>query len=118
MTELTYQVDRNGQVISVKAMDGQPYQIKATKLEKMDWPHTIKADRWAAFKRVVAKQEPDCWMLYSGFANVKELGRAKSVLYRQKQDQFLKSALNGYTLDVRLNTITLELAVRKVWPDK
>lgn len=113
---LQYEVDKNGMIIKVHELKGNSsYTVTSQKVEK--FPAMLKMDRWAAFKRAVCTQELGVVMKYSGFKDEAELKRAKSVLYRGKDDVFMKNVLNGAILQLQVDTLELALYVAKVKND-
>jgi len=109
---IQYDVDKDGSVIRVTQVKGEAYTINPLP-PVAAFPIAYKEDRWASFKRTVAKQEPNIIIPYAGFPNKEELKRAKSLFAKQDNDVFFKAALNGSVLVAKADVPTLTLYVER-----
>lgn len=111
MTNLTYTIDATGNVIAVKPTEGQPYTIKATKVEAMPSWGKMRQDRWHGFKQAVVNQEPGKVYVYEGFPSIEEMNKAAGVVGRRNRDAFMREKLADMDVKVHINKKDLQLAI-------
>ncbi len=120
-TKLEYQVNKEGQVISIKAYQDAPaYTLKIGQpLDELPVPkYGFKTDHWTPLKREVCHLPADSkWRAVPAepdqFPNGTELKRA-AVALKRKGDKFMESILNGNNLEVVSDRVNLRLYVRVV----
>jgi hypothetical protein len=98
--------------ISKEGKKGEGYIIQPQK-PIADWGTSSKLDKWAEFKKVIAAQEPNVIIPYTGFPSPEELKRARNLIAKFDKDKFFQSLLNGSTLKFEANYITLTLEVMR-----
>ena len=119
--QLEYKVDKNMNVISIKAYKDTPaYTLKVGQpLDELPVPRMgYKTDHWTPLKRQICHLPADGkWRPVPAepdqFPNPIELKRAYVALKR-KNDRFMESILNGNELEVVSDKMNLRLYVRVV----
>lgn len=114
MTNLEYTVDKVGNIVKCRTLEGESYQLVGIRVAEMPKSRLYRQDRWAALKRAASTQDVNVIIRYSGFKNQEELKRARNVLGRYKDDNFLKASLNGHSLLLSVDNVDLALYVTKV----
>ena len=117
-TKLEYQVNKDGQIISVRAYKDTPtYTLKIDKVDTLPIPrYAFRTDRWSNLKRQVCHLPvlPEGqWYRIPGWPDKRELKRARTVL-QKKDDKFMSKVLNGKTLETVPDYEELILYVRIV----
>lgn len=107
---IEYQVDKDGNVVRLKTVEGDDYQLFQKEMKAP--PKPVRLDRWFQLKVAISKQPKGVWIEYSGFPNLKELKLAYGILNRYSRDVFFKERLNGFKIQGQTDRANLKLYVK------
>lgn len=113
MSELQYEVAKDGSVVSAKVLhDNEPVNLVGRKVEAMPWTPT-QWSKWAGLENAILSQAFGEIYVYSGFANEKMLFNARDTISRWKNRPTERFISAGVQIEMySVNKIGHEIAVR------